>query len=213
MTAATHVEFTSYVDRKYKIVAAKRHRKPGQDEAEWVLSSPMGDPEDCIVGQGGGYRAVQLSQYPHLFSEFAKVRTPEELLAFVTKYGRLTTGRRGDEIPPLLDQAKMMQGCLAKPRKEIRPTIPMTNLKAWLATNKANGTVSVKVGPTRLLDALWLQLGHSLAGGAQWRECEGCGVWFPVGGNSGKRLVAKFHSEECRIAFNSLERTRRKRRK
>jgi hypothetical protein len=200
-TNMTHVEFTSRVDKEYKIVAAAP-RKPGQS----VWDQPIFSFDvDRIVGLGGGRRAVSLSQYPRLFTEFAKLTTPQDLLAFVTKYGRLTTERRGDEVQPLLDQAAQMKASL-KPHPKIRPTIPMTNLRAWLATDK--GRVSVKVGPRRLLDALWLQLGHSLAGGDKWIECKGCGVWFPVGGTSGKRLVAKFHSDECRIRFNSLARTR-----
>jgi hypothetical protein len=201
----THVEFTSHVDRKgYRIVAAKRYPK-GED----IWSRPY--HADRIVALGGEERTVRLSQYPRLFGEFAKVRTPEELLAFVTKYGRLTAGRKGDDIPLLLDEARAMQECLAKPHKDIQPSTPMINLRAWLATDKVKGTVSVRVGPTKLLDALWLQLGHSLAGGTQWRECRGCGMWFPVGGTSGKRSVSEFHSDQCRIDFNSLKRTRRKR--
>jgi hypothetical protein len=194
------VEFKSYVDKQgYRIVPARRRK------FDWNM--PIEELEgDRIVGLGGGQIAVSLSQYPRLFREYAKIETPDELLAFITKYGKLTAEKKGDEIPYLLDQVRQMKECLRRPISKIRPTIPMTNLRAWLATEK--GRVFVKYGPRQLLDALWLQLGHSLAGGDKWQQCKGCGELFSVGGTSGKRLVAKFHSDECRIKFNSLERSR-----
>jgi hypothetical protein len=206
---ATRVHFTSYVDTKgYKIVPAKRPpRQPGQSEAARVLSSTSRNwAEARIVGIGGEPRAVQLSNYPLLFSKFANVKTPEELLKFITEYG-LLTGRKGDEIPPLLDEATFMKEGF-KSRGRSLPAWTMANLSASLLRDKTKGTVSVKISPVRLLDALWLQLGQALSEGAEWRQCKHCGDWFPVGGNSGRRLVARFCSDEHRIKFNSLERSR-----
>lgn len=204
MVVASNVEFTSYVDEKYKTVPRRK-----LDKDEDVLSSPIrSDDVDRIVGLGGRQKVVHLRQYPDLFSKFADVKTPEDLLAFVTEYGRLTSGRKGDDVQPLLRQAKSMRACLRPRHPRIRPSMSMTNLRAWLATDKAKGTVSVKIAPKTLLDALWLQLGQSLAGGTEWKECRGCGTWFPVGGTSGKRSVAAFCSDKCRIKFNSLERSR-----
>jgi hypothetical protein len=209
---ATRVHFTSYVDTKgYKIVPARRPpRQAGQSEADWALNSTPRDwAEARIVGEGGAARAVRLSNYPLLYSAFANVKTPEELLKFITEYGPLTYARigrgKGDEIPPLLDEAASMRRCIKSRGRKF----PLTaNIKASLSTDKTKGTVSVKVSPVRLLDALWLQLGQALAEGTEWRECQHCHEWFPVGGNSGKRLVSKFCTEEHRIKFNSLERSR-----
>jgi hypothetical protein len=210
---AIRVDFTSHVDKKgYKIVPAKRPpRQPGQTEADWVLGARSGVDwiEARIVGLGGERKAVRLANYPMLFTQFAGIRTAEELLKFVTVYGPLTpagaAGGKGDEIPPLLDAAAKMQSCFGR-RKP--PMWPIANLRAWLSNDKTKGTIYVKMGPTRLLDALWLQLGQSLAGGAEWRQCKRCGDWFPVGGKSGRRLVARFCSNEHRIEFNSLKRSR-----
>jgi hypothetical protein len=205
--AATRVHFISYVDTKgYKVIPPRRPRlQPGQS----LIDTRASDwAEARIVAMGGGLRALRLINYPRLYSTFANIRTPEELLKFVTEYGPLTYGRfargKGDEIPPLLDEAASMKACF---KSRGRHSLLMANLKASLSIDKT-GTVSVKITPVRLLDALWLQLGQALSEGSEWRQCEHCREWFPVGGNSGRRLVAKFCSDEHRIKFNSRERSR-----
>ena len=202
---ATRVHFTSSVDTKgYKIVPARRPPR-GTD----LLASTSRDwAEARIVGMGGGLRAVRLSSNPLLFNKFASVKTPEQLLAFITEYGPLTYGRNaprkgGDEIPPLLDEAASMGACF---KSRGRHSLLTADLKASLSIKKGN--VSVNITPVRLLDALWLQLGQALAECSEWKKCLHCGDWFPVGGKSGRRLDAKFCRDEHRIEYNSLARSR-----
>ena len=199
---ATRVEFTSRVDRKgYKIIPAKR---PSAG-ASW-LDVPVRDAIARIVGCGGDHRALRLNERPMLYKEFANLKTPDELLEFITEYGPLTSK---NEIWKLLDVAAQMKDIMHK--KTTPPIWPVADLRASIVTDK--GAIAIKVRPARLLDALWLQLGQALSGGAQFRKCErpGCGEWFPVGGKSGRRLVARFCTDKCRIEHNSLERTRKKR--
>jgi len=202
---ATRVHFTSYVDTKgYRIVPARR---PTPRPADLLSVRPKDWAEARIVGMGGSLRPVRLSSYPLLFNKFASVKTPEQLLAFITEYGPLTYGRntrgKGDEIPPLLDEAASMAACF---KSRGRHSLLTADLKASLSIKK--GDVSVNITPVRLLDALWLQLGQSLSECAEWKKCLHCGDWFPVGGSSGRRLDAKFCRDEHRIEFNSLERSR-----
>ena len=63
--------------------------------------------------------------------------------------------------------------------------------------------------PASLLDALWLQLGQALTADVQFRKCEHCTEFFVAGRGTGRRLDAKFCSDEHRIAFNSFKRSRR----
>jgi hypothetical protein len=203
---ATQVEFTSYVDRKgYKIVPAKPTTlKPGQS----ILDIPSHDIQPArIVRNGGVRKTLRLHEYPMLYSDFANVNTSEKLLEFITKHGPLTDK---NEIPRLLDAAADMRACL---RGRKLPPWPIADLKASFSTEKGSGNAVIKFRPARLLDALWLQLGHSLSGGAKVRKCDRCDVWFPIGGKSGRRLVARFCSDKCRIEHNSLERTRKKSRR
>jgi hypothetical protein len=161
-----------------------------------------------IIGRGGRKICRRLDDYPALYSTFASVRTPEELLAFVTQYGLLTQRRtgasEGDVVPLVLRQAKWFRTNLNARKANIWNPIPETELKAWLSRD-----LSVKYGPSTLLDALWLQFAQALSDGAQMRECRHCHRVFPVGGKSGKRLVAEFCSAAHRIEFNSLARSRK----
>jgi hypothetical protein len=64
--------------------------------------------------------------------------------------------------------------------------------------------------PATLLDALWLQLGQALTADVQFRKCEHCTEFFVAGRGTGRRLDAKFCSDEHRIAFNSFKRSKEK---
>jgi hypothetical protein len=200
----TQVEFTSRIDKwGYKIVDAKRPpRKGGQTEREWLLDTPFSDAR--IIGLGGGKRLLHLANnHPFLFSKFAKATTETELLSFITEYGPLT---KENEILQLIDEAKRMKACLRENRYS---DFVIADMRATIASRK--GSVSIKYRPATLLDALWLQLGQALSGGDQIKQCKQCGDWFPVGKSAGKRIVARFCADKCRIEYNSLERTRKKR--
>jgi hypothetical protein len=205
------VEYTSYVDRKgYKIVPFKPALKPGtsilRSTGQSILDIPMRDIRPArIVRCGGERRALRLREYPMAYGEFANVKSHEELLEFITKYGSLTNG---NEIGMLLDAAKGMKACL---RSRKLPTWSIADLKASFSTDKVSGNATIKYSPATLLDALWLQVGQVISGGTEVRQCQHCGDWFSVGGEKGRRLVARFCKDEHRIAFNSLERTRKKR--
>jgi hypothetical protein len=132
------------------------------------------------------------------------VRSYDQLLAFVAEYGSLT---KKNEIPKLLNAAKEMRTWLWRDKSPLRC---VADLKASLMRDRASGTAVISLSPTTLLDALWLQLAQALSGGTQFRRCEKCNIPFSVGGK-GRRLVARFCSDKCRIDFNSLQRSRKDR--
>jgi len=198
----TRIEFRMNVDKAgYRYVAAKPTLRPGQS----LLDVPARDLEpERIVGRGGSRIAKRLSEYPMLFTKFAKVSRREELLEFITEYGSLASK---NEVGKLLDVASDMKACLRDGRRN-PPRWGIADLKASLV--KEGGTPTVKFSPNTLLDALWLQLAEALSGGEKLRQCESCHSWFQVG-RSGRRLVARFCSDQCRIDFNSLKRSRKDR--
>jgi hypothetical protein len=207
---ATRVDFTSHVDQAgYELIPDRTPRlRPGQT----LLSRKASEIRPArIVGRGGRLKPLRLNDYPMLFNEFAEINTSHGLLEFVTKYGPLTyagvAGAPGDVVPSLLDQAKRMKRRLRPQRAKSAPDIPITRLTASLYTD-GKGTVSLKIFPNSLLDALWLQFGQALTAGAEMHQCKHCQGWFPVGGKSGRRLVAEFCSDEHRKRFNSLARSR-----
>jgi hypothetical protein len=206
---ATRVDFTSYVDKGgYEIVPDRTPKlRPGQT---W-LDLKLRDIEPArIVGKGGRKFRRRLDDYPQLFSDFANVKAPEELLAFVVEHGpltqRITGGWESDIVPELLRQAKMMRTRFDDRASGVSIAIPLTDVKASLEADN-----SIKYRPATLLDALWLQFAQSLSEGAIMRVCrlKRCRKRFPVGGKSGKRLVAEFCCDEHRIEFNSLKRSRK----
>ena len=71
-----------------------------------------------IIGQGGAKRRMRLKDFPKLYLEFAKAQTPEGLLDFVNRFGRLTLdklklpkGPDGWEVEqPVGDNVRFVQG-------------------------------------------------------------------------------------------------------
>ena len=130
-----------------------------------------------------------------------KARSEEGVLAFVRRYGPLTyEGLRGsgDVVEDIIDQANEM----ASGRVYARP---LSKLNVSIVTD--DGVRRLKVSPACLLDALWLQFAQA---NPKSRRClnPGCGRPFLFGAAVGKRSDAQFCSDECRVRYHSLKRSR-----
>jgi hypothetical protein len=215
--------FTSHRDTKgYQIVGVipppRRGRKQTLDEildapTDEVPSGRLGKPDKdgrvsgewisgYIVGKGGRMEEVHLNEWPHAFEDFAAVKTPEELLKFVTAHGPLTNTIR-QAVLPLLDEAMQMRETLQGGKTEYYPR----TLSALLYKDRKTGELEISITPTSLLDALWLQFQHSQSSSAVFRTCPYCHQTFAAGGNSGRLRNAQFCSPEHRKRFNSLARS------
>jgi hypothetical protein len=82
--------------------------------------------------------------------------------------------------------------------------------RAWIDWDPVTSTPLWRVRPSTLLDGLWLQFGQAVTRGSRIQTCAHCGAWFEAGRGTGRRLDSKFCSDEHRIAFNSLKRSREK---
>ncbi len=142
----------------------------------------------------------------------------QKMREFVKRYGRLTDDKKGDNVHLLLDEAGRMKHLWEtfKGRKQklklgsifTSPSVP-DDFKATVSLDPETRNIDIQLWPKTLLQALWLQLFYSLSrGGGELRECgrPGCTNTFSVGAG-GKRKDAKFCSKECRVLFNSLERS------
>jgi hypothetical protein len=171
-----------------------------------------------------------------LFKVFANTATTEEgALDFVQRFGPLTTagwGSEGEDANLVVFQAEHMRGVLTarfgkqrppvipsrrSPRAFHRPLVvnrydtgPSIRLDAKVVCDPLTKALKWELRSNSLLDALWLQLGQKLTAGAQIRQCEHCGDWFEAGQGTGRRLDAKFCSDEHRVLYNSLKRSREK---
>jgi hypothetical protein len=206
------IDFTPHRDAKgYRLMPGKTPRlRPGQSEIDLLKTRAIDIQPDRIKGLGGKLVSVPFEQYPPLFCKFAGVESAEELLRFITQFGPLTNAGMaegpGDVVPHLLDQAEQMR---ARLKPGVATDIPLTNLKAWVSKDRRTGQVMVITGPATLLDALWLQLGYTLSGGAKITKCRHCDEYFPVGMDTDRRLDATFCTEEHRKRFFSLKRSER----
>jgi len=72
-----------------------------------------------------------------------------------------------------------------------------------------NKVLRLKLVPTSLISALWLQFAIGVEGDRQYRQCETCHVWFEVGVHA--REDAKFCRNACRFkAYRMRQVTARK---
>jgi hypothetical protein len=198
---AIHIDFTWYFDKKgYRPKDGRLVRRGGELQAY----RPLGD-------------------FPTLFRIFIKkCRSESGVVDFVNKFGPLNASpgdlintrvlglpgfmaARGDSIREVIQQAKLMAK-LERDHKSDIPQIPLTSLEAFLVTD--SGEIRLKLSPSRLIDAIWLQMAQSITSGRDVRECLHCGGLFEVGPGSDRRLDAKFCKDQHRIAFNNRRRSK-----
>jgi hypothetical protein len=178
------------------------------------------------VVRNGGHRdqlvlCQPLDTSQTLFRVFAnEATTPEGVLDFVQKYGPLTMygNDQGDRVPEVIRRAEIMRDTLkwmsAQPQRPMpsEDTFfgPGVALQAWLDWDRGSRKPVWKLRPTTLIDGLWLQFAQAVTRGIELRACTHCGDLFETGIGTGRRLDAKFCSDEHRIAFNSLKRSKEK---
>jgi hypothetical protein len=160
-----------------------------------------------------------LSSTDSLFRIFVNMATtPAGVLEFVQRYGPLTS-HEGDDVRLVISNAEhMRQLLLYFSGNEKRPHLAASRhqatqsatINAQVIWDPATMAPKWELRPNTLLDALWLQLGQALTRGGRISQCQHCGTWFEAGRNTGRRLDAKFCSDEHRTAFNSLKRSREK---
>jgi len=177
-----------------------------------------------VVGKGNELESYRpLDDYSTLYKVFAdECRSEKGVLEFIKKFGPLLTSpgalidthllglpafmsAMGDLVSEVIAQANLMKKQLS--RRTV-PQIPLTSIEAVLIPH--GSTVRLKLQPSRLIDAIWLQMAQANSSGRAVRACQRCGTWFEVGPGSRppRRLDALFCSDQHRIEFNSLARSR-----
>lgn len=195
-----------------------------------ILPSPMGsNPQRIlqrVVRRGGKLQPWRpIDNIPDLYARFAvAVKDADSVLSFIKKYGPLTAEgldpQNGELIDGVIVHAKTMNEVLYYARYDeggakalVEATgglIPMADMEIALVLDRALTAPKLIIRPKSLLDGLWIQLAQNLSGNLKIRQCQHCGIWFETGHGKGRRLDAKFCSDEHRVAFNSLKRTKEK---
>jgi hypothetical protein len=192
---------------------------------ETLLGRDWGKPQRIARCGGRLVSYRPLEQFDSLFKLFANAAVDAPgLLGFVEKFGPLTTrglDKDGSEpVEPVLEHAAAMREFLGYAagdgsRLVERITleqggVPLSSMSVRLTLDPNTRTPRLRLTPQSLLDALWVQLGQALSGGAAIHQCQHCGQWFESGAGTGRRADAKFCSNEHKIAFHSLKRSKEK---
>jgi len=156
-----------------------------------------------------------------LFLIFARTATTAEgVLEFVRKFGPLTALGHlvegdGDVVGEVIYNAARMRDTLkwlsAQPRQAIKDYFGRgVNFNAWLEWDPVAKGPTWQFQPRTLYDGLWLQFAQAMTRRVHIQTCMHCADLFETGLGTGRRLDAKFCSDEHRIAFNSFKRSREK---
>jgi hypothetical protein len=174
-----------------------------------------------IVRSGGNlipYRP--LSDFDGLFRLFANAApTPEGMLDFIDKFGPLTRDgldeEHGENASRLIEQTEAMSRILDLYSRGQKAGlaqilgvegIKLPEIVTTLISDPATRSLRLQLSVVDLLAGMWLQLGQTLSSGATIRRCAQCGMLFEAGPGTGRRLDAKFCSDDHRITFNSQKR-------
>jgi hypothetical protein len=161
-----------------------------------------------------------------LMKSFAQIKTPEELLKFVTRYGPLESeSEMGEKIKAGLDAARQFRellSCKSKGPKKVAAVFKAQVQKrgiAWPPPEKVDmlvGEIHIIPDPSRgirlrlttdsLLRAMWWELNQKMAGETIFRICRQCGNPFEAGPGGDARADATFCCPEHSVLFHSLNR-------
>jgi hypothetical protein len=179
-------------------------------------------PSERIVPRSSRLTPYQpIAKFPDLYTRFSSVRSAAELLDFVNRFGPLTPDgldrERGEDVPAMLKEAAAMRQVISGIGSNGGDLFGFTGggvydlaaMRAFLIVDRKSKELRVRLSPSSLLAALWLQLGQDFEGGASVKACRECGSLFRVGGGTGRRLDADFCSDKHRITYNSRNRSRK----
>ena len=230
------VEFEWWRDPKgYRLREAKRVKNPLHETPRFsggirsrisLFSALEHLTEPAIILRNGGalesYRPLE--KFGDLLPrEFAKVSSADDLVNFVRRFGPLTKAGlkadQGDQVDAILEEAGAMRWLIdlndkgAVGREMTRLKVGAVDLGAIgtkLVLDPATESVRLQLRVTDMMTAIWIQFGHLVSGGATIKKCQHCGGTFTAGPRTGRTLKSRFCKDDCRIQFNSLERTRKK---
>jgi hypothetical protein len=200
-------------------------------------SISKGDPPmDRIVASSDRSVAYRpFDGFDSLYKEFAKVKTADDLLGFVKRFGLLEKGSEwdadfdgeypvaawkyeGNSVPKYLAQARLFRDVLL--RKQNGPKA----VAAFIRSHKeefggkvvshlalvADPTTGIKlaVAPIDLIHGLKYQLVQSLIGSTIIRVCRYCGAFFEAGPGGKVRSDATFCCHEHSVLYHSHKRSK-----
>jgi len=204
------ISFTATVETDYRFVRAPTlpKRKPGQSALNQILDLPMAASRPALIVGSGKRKQEKRIADPVLFRKFAEIDSPEALLGFIRRFGRLTDEKESDDVYRLAEEIRDMRIAVAFADKRKRhPPAAVLDLKADVVFNPRTRLIEQRVFPQTLLKALWLQFIYTPVSAAKLSECKYCGEQFWAGVGTKRRADAKFCSHPHQVLFNSEKRS------
>ena len=179
-------------------------------------------PEDVIQATAGTFAPTRPyhfeDEHNGVFREFAALaQTPEAAAAFAGKYGFLRQPNSHFEPLTIWYQAIGVMKALVDAldcrqydavydllnnRSDIRPRISAAIRSIRAETERPIPfETNLKLTPDDLLSAMWLQLAYQSTRYFEFKQCDFCPNWFPVGPGTGVKPSKRFCSGRCRTAW------------
>lgn len=185
-----------------------------------------------VVRNGGPLQKYQPEKIERLFDEFLLVRTPADLLQFVSCRGPLTrdgfyleasddhfrelderfsSSNEGEELHLGLERAGRFRDVLKEKQRPSRvarsfEAFQLERYQVQIFPDVKRG-IQFKFFPENLLDYLTLRLAHAVLALPAYSSCLCCGDFFAKGVGTKRRGDAQFCSDQHRIDYNSQKRS------
>jgi hypothetical protein len=190
--------------RDYKDIMPELRREKLPRISDYILK----DQISRIVAKGVAVESYQpLDKFPDLYARFADIRSQDDAAKFIRTFGPLTEEGlpkgKGDDLFDVLRQAQCMAAGNLLVFTQLNPVF--TQLNASLVAERDG--LHLKIAPTNLLEALWLQFAQAVSKGLANR-CKQCEALFATGPDAKRRRGAEFCSIECKTKYHSLKRSR-----
>jgi len=205
------VDFDGQRDsRGYVSKAAQKRGRKGATLLTGVSAKPL-----RIERRGGKLESIRpTAENPKLHLEFSQVRTADDLVAFMNRYGALTNAIEVfgyERVGEILEYAREMRDLIGADRMRTMVVaeggrLDISGLTAALIVDRLTGEMRFQFRARNLLDALRMQFSQDLIGD-KLGLCLKCGVPFRRGVGTGRRGDALFCSDAHRELFKSHNRS------
>lgn len=202
----------------YRVLSAQRPAAQGLSSR--ILTGRA--PGEYVARAGGELQTIRpLDRYRSLYAVFANLSPePNAIAEFMSHFGPLTPSFNdddGDSIAYVLNEIETMKSLLEAWQRD-RPVfshvakdgIRVSGLSAVLRSDPATDEFTIAYVVNSLLSGLWLQFAYAVAQDRQLKVCRRCGSFFEAGPGTGRRADAEFCSDEHRVEFHSIGRSKRR---
>lgn len=175
---------------------------------------------DCIK-PGHRYRARRIFplDFTGMYTDFAKVRTNDEIIAFANRFGLLGIGQdEGEAVSLWNTQSEYLAALIdlhrsGKMTRHANVVSVLNDFLDGVRTEFIRTPQGLRMCfvPKTLLAAIWLQFALSIDAKTRWKRCKNCRAWMEISlSPTGRSPRAKYCGDACKHgAFRARQRAAR----